>query len=351
MNKTFLYVILLPHMDKEYNLSYIVKFGFSEDFNNRMKTGYEAYYGKDGYQVLHVYEGDFTKEDDEAAIKYHLSEYCKQGTEWFECCQEVLTFFSTYDTPEKLKDKIKTIPYQALSRRENYSVNYQHVELIISRAFPELTDLVDIFNKRIEITKILKIRSKRHQYEYIKSTYGITKKELDDFVKKHREKISKYNISDHVKNLLNKFNNYKVGKDKFKLLAEIGNDKNMTKDDINIFLDLIPPKYKDFYLAFGPDRLKANGYQESKLIDEWRKQHQKETGVSEGLLLDIIRVFGLGQRFSRTTIKEKLKELYEKHGYKKTAKASDLKEYFWLKDVKFMENGKWVNGYEIQKKV
>jgi hypothetical protein len=41
------------------------------------------------------------------------------------------------------------------------------------------------------------------------------------------------------------------------------------------------------------------------------------------------------------------KEIYEKYQYQKTAKASDLKEYLWTKDVKFLENGKWVNGYEI----
>ena len=34
--ETYLYVLLLPHMDKEYNLSYKVKFGYTENFENRM---------------------------------------------------------------------------------------------------------------------------------------------------------------------------------------------------------------------------------------------------------------------------------------------------------------------------
>ena len=42
--------------------------------------------------------------------------------------------------------------------------------------------------------------------------------------------------------------------------------------------------------------------------------------------------------------------MYQRYGYQKTAKASDLQEYFWTKDVKFLEEGKWVNGFEIQGK-
>ena len=41
MKKNYLYVLLLPHMDEEYNLSYKIKFRFSEDFNNRLKSGFE----------------------------------------------------------------------------------------------------------------------------------------------------------------------------------------------------------------------------------------------------------------------------------------------------------------------
>ena len=69
MKETYLYVLLLPHMDEEYNLSYKVKFGYTENFKSRMKNGYEAYYGDEAYQVLHVYKGDFS-EDDEFAIKH-----------------------------------------------------------------------------------------------------------------------------------------------------------------------------------------------------------------------------------------------------------------------------------------
>jgi hypothetical protein len=70
--ETYLYVLLLPHMDKEYNLSYKVKFGYTENLDSRMKSGYGAYYGEEGYQILHAYKGYFTKDIDETAIKQYL---------------------------------------------------------------------------------------------------------------------------------------------------------------------------------------------------------------------------------------------------------------------------------------
>ena len=49
--------------------------------------------------------------------------------------------------------------------------------------------------------------------------------------------------------------------------------------------------------------------------------------------------------------KETLKEMYRKYGYQKTAKASDLEEYFIVKDTKLQdETKKWVNGFELLSK-
>jgi hypothetical protein len=66
------------------------------------------------------------------------------------------------------------------------------------------------------------------------------------------------------------------------------------------------------------------------------------------LVQDIMDYFKLGQRYTNPDIKAKLKELYQKHGYDKTAKASDLEEYFWLKKVYISSIKK--NGFEIGNK-
>ena len=95
-----------------------------------MKTGYSAYYGEKGYQVLHIYNGDFTKRDEDI-IKQHLKDYCLFGREWFKCCQEVLEFFNTYDTPEKLRARIDQLPKSSKNGRGYYKVNYLFVECIL----------------------------------------------------------------------------------------------------------------------------------------------------------------------------------------------------------------------------
>ena len=100
----------------------------------------------------------------------------------------------------------------------------------------------------------------------------------------------------------------------------------------------------------GPDRIRANSFQESRLKEEWIKQHREEEGIDFGLVNEILSFFKLGYRYSKSGIKETLKEIYQKCGYQKTAKASDLQEYFWTKDVKFLEDGKWVNGFELLSK-
>jgi hypothetical protein len=156
-------------------------------------------------------------------------------------------------------------------------------------------------------------------------------------------------IGSDVKKMFKTFSECAKSKDKLKYLVEVSEMK-LEEADLTNFLSLIPEKFREYYTIMGPDRIRANGYQESKLKEEWTKLHQEELGVSDGLVLDIAEYFKLGHRFSKSIIKDKLKELYQKHGYQKTAKASDLQEYFWLKDVKFLEDGKWVHGFEIQKK-
>ena len=66
---------------------------------------------------------------------------------------------------------------------------------------------------------------------------------------------------------------------------------------------------------------------------------------------EIYRLFTVGYRYSKSDIKSTLKNAYERVGYQKTAKASDLEEYFIVKDTKLQdETKKWVNGFELLEK-
>ena len=56
---------------------------------------------------------------------------------------------------------------------------------------------------------------------------------------------------------------------------------------------------------------------------------QKEDKVRE----EIYRLFKVGNRYIKSDIKSTLKNIYEIHGYKKSAKANDLEQYFIIKDI------------------
>ena len=136
--KNYLYVIKIPQMDEKETLCYSIKFGFAKDFNDRLKNGYGAYFWN--ITVLHVYEGDFTL-DDEYIIKQYLAKYSLFKTEWFKYCQEVLDFFNKYDTTKKLKTKIDKIPLKKKSEKTYHNVDCLLLNYIIQSYYGELTDL------------------------------------------------------------------------------------------------------------------------------------------------------------------------------------------------------------------
>ena len=330
-------------MDEEYNLSYKVKFGYTENFDQRMKTGYEAYYGQEGYRVLYVYRGDFTL-DDESIIKQYLKDYTLFKNEWFKCCSEVLEFFATYDTTKKLKAKIKTIPY-IRPHRKYYKVNYHLVELIISKEFPNLTELLDIQNKRDELSKTLRDYSEENQINYVCDTYKIIKEEVEKYL------LSKQIIvSEIVTKLVKEFLNLGDTSKKLRMLVEAKSRKGITEKDFNSFLEIIPLKFKEYYTVMGPDFIRANKYQEADIRREWKKLKANEE-IECDIISEIYNTFEIGKRYSKSKIKSELADLYKKLGYQKTAKATDLEEYYELKGVKFDDgSGKFVHGFELLEK-
>jgi hypothetical protein len=59
-----------------------------------------------------------------------------------------------------------------------------------------------------------------------------------------------------------------------------------------------------------------------------------------------------GNKYSRNSVKEDLQKLYDSLNYTKTAKASDLDEYFEVKECKILnkETGKYDRGFELIKR-
>lgn len=101
------------------------------------------------------------------------------------------------------------------------------------------------------------------------------------------------------------------------------------------------------YLVLGPERLKAVGYQANYV--------EKELSVlafSEDRLKDAIYAeFEEGDKIAKSEIKERLKNTYQSIGYKKTAKANDIEEWFELKRAVIPDKtGKYKEGFELLKR-
>jgi len=140
------------------------------------------------------------------------------------------------------------------------------------------------------------------------------------------------------------FNNIGDTSKKLRMLVDLKNIEGVTEKDISSFLELIPPKFKEYYTIIGPDFIKQFSCNEAEIKKEWIKRRSNKT---IDIASEIYKIFVIGQRYVKSDIKETLKELYERLGYKKTAKASDLQEYFEVKKI-YTSDKK--NGFELLKK-
>lgn len=342
--ETYLYVLLLPHMDKDYNLSYKVKFGFTENFDDRMKRGYSAYYGEEGYQILHIYKGDFTREVDETTIKQYLRKFSLFGSEWFICCKEVLEFFNTYDTPEKLKKRVHELPFKTPSG-SYYRVNIALLKFIEEKLINK-NDFLYRVQQEGKLIKTLREYNYEDQLKYIINTYQVNEVELRAYIKEFENLYT--SIDPVIIKLANEFNEIGDSNKKLKILVSLKEIDGITDKDINSFLELIPPKYKRYYTVMGPEFIKTHSCLEAEINREWKKKLSNET---VDINSEILKIFKPGERYSKSDIKSILGDLYEKLGYHKTAKATDLEALFTLKLVKVAEkDGKKSNGFELLKK-
>ena len=57
--------------------------------------------------------------------------------------------------------------------------------------------------------------------------------------------------------------------------------------------------------------------------------------------------FLIGNKYSNQDAKKRIKKIYEDLNFERTPKAVDLLDFFEVKKVQIMEDGKKVHGYEI----
>ena len=119
----------------------------------------------------------------------------------------------------------------------------------------------------------------------------------------------------------------------------------LTYDGVSISdLYWLPREYFYYIVKLGPKRIKALGYKEIELMREL--DVLSSTKKIHELFID--RIF-VGKRYSLKELKDIIKSIYIDLNLTKTPKATDILEYFNIKEV-FIYNPstkKQCRGYEI----
>ena len=156
-------------------------------------------------------------------------------------------------------------------------------------------------------------------------------------------------INQRVSEFLEQYQKLGTFKAKLRYLCEFGFNDNV----ISIVLDQIGEhdNIKSYYLALGPQKLRALGYDRYKI--------EKELGIVtfsyELLESTIYNEFKVGDKLTLSGIKDRLGYLYSSINYTAVPKATDLEKFFEVRPIVIYEkkdNGsrKQIKGYELLKK-
>lgn len=333
-----IYVLQTAQYNKEYDKIDVLKIGYTGNWEKR-RQAYEEYCHY--FKVIQIYE-DGTVED-ETRLKNYFKDKIIYKNEWIEYSDSTIKFFEVNDTLEKLRESLKHIIIDTRQRRKE-EIDDSIIRTLLDRS-PD-SDLIKKLDIIKEVEKDLELLNKSEHIRFISLKYSISedllnKNSLD--LKEKRDKFLKDNkeLSKDFKN----FKSIKQSTERFKYIVDLYDKSEINETYIKLFLELLPVKYSLFFDYLGPDRIKANGYKEANLKREWTNLHSevKNKEVSER----INEIFKVGDKYSNSNAKVILGNLYSEVGVKKTAKASDLEEYFVLKITKVQESGQWLNGFEI----
>lgn len=143
--------------------------------------------------------------------------------------------------------------------------------------------------------------------------------------------------------VLDKFEKTKGTSEKLKVLCESGLSEEEMR---SVFIQIENNTYENFYFGLGPGRCKALGYNYTILRKDYELKFFDTAPVRERILSD----FKVGDRLITSEVKEMLRLIYQDFKYGKTPKATDLEEYFELKDIRLKDSsGKVVRGIELLK--
>ncbi len=226
--------------------------------------------------------------------------------------RKTISLLNSYNVSEGKHDLAEK--FQRDAKISHYKYDYVAVNCHAGK------DIVPVFNKLMQVSEMRAFEIQQTDYaDRFKVINTIQTKGLTGDVNK--------SISD----LADKFKELKDVVSRLQFIVALGDEK-LTTDELDLFFSCVPDKYRDYYDILGFDGIKACKCQESyvkRRIDSLCGNSHKEDQVKE----EVCRLFKVGNRYINKDAKITLKGIYERLGYDKSAKASDLEQYFEVKQI------------------
>ncbi|MBP3732243.1 MAG: hypothetical protein J6I84_03270 [Bacilli bacterium] len=310
----------------------ILKIGYASE--NSMRYRETAYRTENPtFKIIQtIHGGDL---QDETNLHYKFCHLLRYGREWFSEDEEIYEFFRSHTTKESLQD-LEThysIRKQKIIDSEE-KLRPSRLSWMIGKVLETKSGIDYILSLEELINTLGSLKSDKDKQEFLVLTYPDINFEQQAIT------------SDGVLGALNTFNSFPTFAEKLRYIHEV--EVTLGSEQMPLFLDSIPLKFKNYYLVFGDTRLKALEYREIEITREWERI-KNNSELERDLISAIESVFKVGERYTKAQIKEKLREIYQELGYKQSPKATDLEKWFILKSIMFTnkETGKRDAGFEI----
>ena len=194
-------------------------------------------------------------------------------------------------------------------------------------------DIIPVFNNLMMISDMRSYEIQQIDYSNRFRVFNNLSENIEDF----------YLFS----KIINKIEELLLFTDKMKYIYSLDFDSKFMK----LILDnLSDSSYAKYYYSISKERAGTLNYQRGNLEKEYKSLKSFNINI-DSIISEIKNKFKVGNKYSKSEIKEILRSIYESNGYNKTPKANDLEEYFDISKCQITnkETGKRDHGFLIIK--
>jgi len=236
-----------------------------------------------------------------------------------------LSLLSSYDQVAAENKGDLSEAYETIATLEHYKKNYVAVNKVFIAGGVKL---VPVFNNLVKVSELRAYEMQQTDYASRFTVFSMIKK------------IGTADIDNEVvEEFLNRYEGIKSKKDKLKFLCE-----QAGLPEFDIIVDNVSTKrFKEYVTVLGVDECRSVGYK----IEELNKKLSIRSFDKNLLKEKIYETFKVGNSYTRSGIKKILAGIYKEIGYKATAKASDLDNYFEYKKGLVTVDNKRVSSFKL----